>query len=121
MENTTTAALSVDTPSNQKIKAKRKVHFISAALVLFALLAVQMVNAAAPTSGDFLYEIYNEVVGWLTGAPGIIISIFTFGFAAFQGIMKQNYATCVGAFLIALLFANAQDAIEYFLTASVGI
>jgi len=35
--------------------------------------------------------------------------------------MKQNYATCVGAFLIALLFANAQDAVEYFLTASVGV
>lgn len=88
----------------------------------FALmLLTQGVFAAAPTSGEFLYGVYDEIMGWLTGAPGIIISILTFGFAGFQGIVKQNYAACVGAFLIALLFANAQDAIEYFLTASVGV
>tara|TARA_R110000764_G_scaffold207454_1_gene293008 strand:- start:141 stop:500 length:360 start_codon:yes stop_codon:yes gene_type:complete len=88
----------------------------------FALMVLtQGVFAAAPTSGEFLFGVYDEIMGWLTGAPGIIISILTFGFAGFQGIVKQNYAACVGAFLIALLFANAQDAIEYFLTASVGV
>lgn len=88
----------------------------------FALMVLtQGVFAAAPTSGEFLFGVYDEIMGWLTGAPGIIISILTFGFAGFQGIIKQNYAACVGAFLIALLFANAQDAIEYFLTASVGV
>lgn len=117
IDNTATAI-------NQETPAKNKRVLSNANKVVLTALALvisQGVIAAAPTSGDFLYDIYNEIVGWLTGAPGIIISIFTFGFAAFQGIMKQNYATCIGAFLIAMLFANAQDAIEYFLTASVGM
>lgn len=116
--NNTAAMVNHDAPAkNKRISTKAN----KVVLTALALVLSQGVIAAAPTSGDFLYDIYNEVVGWLTGAPGIIISIFTFGFAAFQGIMKQNYATCIGAFLIAMLFANAQDAIEYFLTASVGM
>ncbi len=111
----------VEAPTITKKMSTAKKATIALIAISLALLISQGVMAAAPTSGDFLYGVYNEVVGWLTGAPGIIISIFTFGFAAFQGIMKQNYATCVGAFLIALLFANAQDAVEYFLTASVGV
>lgn len=108
---------------NPTAKSARKTLSVGKkAMLAFALVAIsQGVIAAAPTSGDFLYGIYNEIIGWLTGAPGIIISICTFGFAAFQGVVKQNYGTCVGAFIIALLFANAQDAIEYFLTASIGL
>lgn len=88
----------------------------------FALMFISVgAIAAAPTAGDFLYGIYAEVIGWLTGAPGIIISLFTFGVAAFQGIMKQNYINAGGAFIIAMMFANAQDAIEYFLTAGLPV
>lgn len=89
-------------------------------LVAF-LLVPTLAMASPPAAGDFMYGVYNELMTWLTGAPGIIIALCTFGVAAFQGIMKQNYLNAGGAFLIALLFANAQESIEYFLTAGVPV
>lgn len=112
----------IDAPAIEAKSARPTLSTGKKAMLAFALIAIsQGVIAAAPTSGDFLYGVYNEIIGWLTGAPGIIISICTFAFSAFQGIIKQNYGAMVGSFIVALLFANAQDAIEYFLTASVGI
>ena len=90
-------------------------------LLVTLLMMPALLFASPPAAGDFLFGIYTELMTWLTGAPGIIISLATFGVAAFQGIMRQNYLAAGGAFLIALLFANAQEAIEYFLTAGVAI
>lgn len=97
--------------------SQMKKKLILSLMLLFPLAVV----ASAPSSGDFLFGVYTELMAWLTGAPGIIISLATFGVAAFQGIMRQNYLAAGGAFIIALLFANAQEAIEYFLTAGVAI
>lgn len=107
--------LSIQQISNFKLSEKQKF------MLIVALLFPVLVVASPPSAGDFLFGVYTELMSWLTGAPGIIISLATFGVAAFQGIMRQNYLAAGGAFLIALLFANAQEAIEYFLTAGVAI
>ena len=102
-------------------EGKKNATKASSSLSLALMLVAFGAMAAAPTSGDFLYGVYNEVMGWLTGAPGIIISVTAFGVAAYQGLLKGNYLNCAGAFVIAMLFANAQDAIEYFLTAGLPV
>ena len=108
-------------PTKNKKLSKTKKMTNSLVVITVAILISQGVMAATPASGNFLHGVYNEIVDWLTGTASIIISIFIFGFSAFQGIMKQNYSICTYTFLIALLFANAQVAIDYFQTALAGI
>jgi len=55
----------VEAPTITKKMSTAKKATIALMVFFLALLISQGVMAAAPTSGDFLYGVYNEVVGWL--------------------------------------------------------
>ncbi len=85
-----------------------------------AITAVGVTTAIAAggagTGGSAFNPILTEVEGWLTGAPGKIIATLAFGAAMFN-VVKQNFIAAIGAFLGAMLMANANSVIDTFMSA----
>jgi hypothetical protein len=87
-----------------------------------ALLAVALTvvsgAALAGAGGAQFAAISTEVSSWLNGAPGKIIAVLAFGAAMFN-VVKQNFIAAIGAFLGAMLMANADSVIGSFMTAGI--
>lgn len=87
-----------------------------------ALLAVALTVASgaalAGAGGAQFAVISTEVSSWLSGAPGKIIAVLAFGAAMFN-VVKQNFIAAIGAFLGAMLMANADSVISSFMTAGI--
>lgn len=91
--------------------AKHKTKLIITLAALFAGSAI------AGSGGAEFEPIYDQVAG---GALGETCAILAFGFAMFN-VMKQNFIKATGAFVVCLLYANAETVIESFLTAGVPL
>jgi len=99
-----------------KIFTKYKAGFIT------LLMTVFFIGAASAGSDTTAFDsIWDEVSLWAVNAPGKIVAFLTFAVAVFMGVVQQNYVAAIGAFFAAMLIANAQTVIEYFLTAGIEI
>ena len=91
------------------------------ALALLLVLAPGAVLAAGVASGSTagsFDDIFDEVKGWLVGAPGKIIATLAFGAAMFN-VVKQNFIAAVGAFVGALMMAFAGTVIDTIFSAGI--
>lgn len=87
---------------------------------VFALLAIFFaINAQAGSGGSAFSAVWTEISGWADGTPGKIITLLAF-FAALFNVLKQNYYLAMGAFLGAMLLANAVTIINVFLTGTIS-
>lgn len=97
-------------------KSVLKASLVSLAVVSVGAMAAGSGTASATsTSFDTIFE---EVKGWLVGAPGKIIAVLAFGAAMFN-VVKQNFLAAVGAFIGALFMAFAGDVIDAMFTAGI--
>lgn len=97
-----------------------KKHAIALAIVASMTSAAAFAagtGTASATAGSF-DQVFEEVMGWLVGAPGKIIATLAFGAAMFN-VVKQNFLAAVGAFVGALMMAFAGDVIEAIFTAGI--
>ena len=96
--------------------------FMKTAIMLFlAALAVVATTAFAGSDANAFDSIWTEVSGWALWARGKSIALLSFGTAVFLGIVKQNWLGAMGAFFVAMVMANAESIISFFLDAGVPV
>lgn len=80
-----------------------------------ALISVFAFTAVAGQDANAFDEIWTELSSWAVNAPGKILALLTFGAAIFMGVVKQNWMAATGAFIGAMLIAQAETVITFFL------
>ena len=92
------------------------------AFVLFiTVLALFLGTAVAGSDANAFDSIWTEISGWAINAPGKIVAFLSFGTAVFLGIVKQNWLGALGAFFLAMVIAQAENIITFFLDAGVPV
>ncbi|MBT42617.1 MAG: hypothetical protein CMF12_08840 [Idiomarina sp.] len=101
--------------SSKKMATWSTVALLAVISVLFSTLAL----AGSGGSTEF-GTIYDTFAGWISGVPGKIIAILAFGAAMFN-VVKQNFMMAAGAFIGAVVMANAGAAIDLLFSAGVPV
>lgn len=91
-------------------------------LLIFTALILGCVGSAYAGSDVTAFDsIWAEISVWAINAPGKILAFLTFGGAVFLGVVKQNWLGAFGAFMGAMLIAQAESVITYFLDAGLPL
>lgn len=90
-------------------------------LLISVLVGLFASSVWAGSDANAFDAIWVELSGWAINAPGKILAFLTFGAAIFLGVVKQNWMGAFGAFLGAMLIAQAEQVITFFLDAGVPV
>ena len=95
---------------------KIKLSLVLLSSLIVAIFASSVYAGSDPNAFD---PIWVELSGWAVNAPGKIVAFLTFGASIFLGVVKQNWLAALGAFIGAMLIAQAEQVITFFLDAPI--
>lgn len=114
----TTQALAVNFEGAQQSNKFATWSAIAVVAVIGALFSAMAM--AGGTGGTEFNAIFTQLEGWVGGVPGKIIAILAFSAAMFN-VVKQNFMMAAGAFVGAVVMANAVAVIELLFGAGIPV
>jgi hypothetical protein len=105
--------------AQQQSNSKASTYATLAVLAVITALFSTMAFAGGGGGTEF-NAIYTAIEGWVGGVPGKIIAILAFSAAMFN-VVKQNFMMAAGAFLGAVVMANAVTVIDLLFGAGIPV
>lgn len=115
-----TQALALNFEGAQQKKSSKFATMSAIAVVSVIAMLFSAIAMAGGGGGTEFNAIFSQLEGWVGGVPGKIIAVLAFSAAMFN-VVKQNFMMAAGAFIGAVVMANAVAVIELLFGAGIPV